>query len=285
MKTQMSRTIRVTILVENTAGGRDLLGEHGLSFWIEAGPKRVLLDTGQGNVLLGNARKLGVGLELVDVIVLSHGHYDHTGGLRDALRAERRTKVYAHPAAFRPKYARNMNGTARDIGMPFLDETKIRERADELIWTNRPTEIWDGLFVTGEIPRVTDFEDTGGAFFLDEQCQEPDPLIDDQAMFFEATGGTVVLLGCAHAGVINTLAYVRQLTNNRPIHAVMGGMHLVNASPERISRTIEALQCLNIVHLIPAHCTGAAAVTKLQKAFPRQCRSGTVGTTMEFERS
>jgi len=280
----MKRFIKITVLVENSAGKRGLRAEHGLALAIELESRLVLFDTGQGMALEHNARLLEIPLASSDAVVLSHGHYDHTGGLGDVLRlAARRITVYAHPAAFQAKYARNTDDTVHDIGMPLLDETKVRERAKELVWTNRPTEICDGLFVTGEIPRATDFEDTGGSFFLDEQCLQPDPLVDDQAMFFEAVAGTVVLLGCAHAGVINTLRYIRQLTDNKPIHAVMGGMHLVNASPERLDRTVEALEQFEIDLLAPAHCTGIAATTRLWTALPGKCVSFAAGTTMEFE--
>ena len=278
----MSRTIRVTTLVENTVGRPDLLAEHGLAFWIEAGLKHALFDTGAGQVLTGNARSLGVRLEPVDAIVLSHGHYDHTGGLHHVLRTGGRTKVFAHPKAFQSKYAKNTNGTARSVGIPSLDDAAVCERADELVLADQPVEILPGLFVTGEIPRITDYEDTGGPFFLDSQCQQPDPLVDDQAMFFDSAHGTVVLLGCAHSGVVNTLQYIRELTNNRPIHAVMGGMHLVTASQRRIERTIDALNQLDIARLGPAHCTGAAATAGIWSVFPERCFPCNAGSHAEF---
>lgn len=280
----VSQPVRITVLAENTVAGRGLLGEHGLAFWVEVGPKQVLFDTGQGMALEQNARHLEIPLESANAIVLSHGHYDHTGGLTQALKAGPKAKVFAHPAAFQRKYGRNDDGTARDVGIPLLDENKARKKVSELVWTNQPTEICDGMFVTGEIPRTTDFEDTGGPFFLDEGCQQPDPLIDDQAMYFETVAGTVVLLGCAHSGVVNTLQYVRQLTDDRPIHTVIGGMHLINASPERIDRTVEAIRKLGVDCLAPAHCTGMPATMKLWTAIPGKCIPCTAGTTMQFER-
>ena len=280
----MNQPVHITILVENTAAGRGLLGEHGLAFWIEAGHRRILFDTGQGVVLKQNAQHLEIPLASADAIVLSHGHYDHTGGLAQALKVAPQAKVFAHPGAFQAKYQRNDDGTVRDVGMPLLNEDGVRKKAGDLIWTNQPTEICDGVFVTGEIPRISDFEDTGGPFFLDEGCQQPDPLIDDQAMFFESSLGTVVLLGCAHAGVVNTLQYIQQLTDKRPIHAVMGGMHLVNASPERIDRTVKAIRKLGVDCLAPAHCTGMVAMARLWMEYPDRCRHCGVGTTMEFER-
>ena len=167
--------------------------------------------------------------------------------------------------------------------MPFLDENKVREKSDELMWTKEPTEICPGLFVTGEIPRVTDFEDTGGAFFLDEQCQQPDPLIDDQAMFFDSPRGTVVLLGCAHSGVINTLQYIRCLTDNRPIYTIMGGMHLLSANEKRMDKTGEELRQLGVQRLLPAHSTRFAAMVRLWNEFPCQCTPCQVGTALEPE--
>ncbi|MFW6106695.1 MAG: MBL fold metallo-hydrolase [bacterium] len=271
---------KITVLVENTAGRRGLLGEHGLSFWIELGDKHVLFDTGQGHVLLNNARRLGIRLDHVDGIALSHGHYDHTGGLSDALRNARATTVYTHPAAFDAKYARNPDGSARDVGMPGLDEEMIRDMA-ELVLVEGPTEVCGGLYLTGPVPRTTEFEDTGGAFFTDRSCTQPDALIDDQAAFMETEAGTVVILGCAHAGVINTLQHIQALTRNRPIHTVIGGMHLLHASPERMDKTVAELRRLDVKRLLPCHCTGMAAVARLWQEFPGRCAACPVGTVLE----
>jgi len=271
---------RITVLAENTAGGRGLLGEHGLSFWIELGGKRILFDTGQGHVLLRNARRLGIRLDRIDAVALSHGHYDHTGGLGDVLRNSRATTVYAHPAAFEAKYARNPDGGAHDVGMPGLDEERVRDMA-ELVLVERPTEVCGGLYLTGPVQRTTDFEDTGGAFFKDQACTEPDSLVDDQAAFIETQVGTVVVLGCAHAGVINTLRYVQTLTGNRPIHTVIGGMHLLKAGPERMDKTVTELRRLDVRRLLPCHCTGFAAMARLWQEFPGRCAACPVGTVVE----
>lgn len=273
----------ITVLVENTAHGPCVLAEHGLSYWIEHNGNHILLDTGQGAVLASNATKLKIQLLDLDALILSHGHYDHTGGVAEALKHERSVAVYAHPAAFAKKYARNNDGTARAIGMPYPSEKAIRTSRNQLIHTTQPTVVFDGLTVTGPVPRLTDFEDTGGPFFLDEACTQPDPLEDDQSVFFATSKGTVVLLGCAHSGVINTLRYIRQLTDNRPIHAVIGGMHLVNASPHRIERTIEELKQFGIRRLVPGHCTGMPATVALWNAFPGMCQMCPVGTRFEFD--
>lgn len=278
----MAAKVRITVLVENTAEERGLLAEHGLALWIETGSQYVLFDTGQGGALIGNAFRLGAPLSLLDRVVLSHGHYDHTGGLANALRGNGSASIYAHPDALKPKYARNADGSAREIGMPDLSKQAVERHREHLVWTGRPSEVGEGLMVTGPVPRVTGFEDTGGPFFLDPACRTPDPLLDDQAVFFASEHGTVVLLGCAHAGVINTLRYIRELTDGRPIHAVLGGMHLVGASSRRLRSTIDELKRLNIACLGPAHCTGRAATAALCNALPEQYTACHVGTRFEF---
>ncbi|MBN1931372.1 MAG: MBL fold metallo-hydrolase [Desulfobacterales bacterium] len=281
----MSNIIRIKILIENTAHGHHILAEHGISFWIDTGAHHLLFDTGQGlpNVLSGNAKRLQARLDQTDAIALSHGHYDHTGGLEYALAAADNPKIYVHPSALHPKYIREGQGTSRDIGMPNLDEEKIRRQVKKLVWTEQPTQIFENIFLTGQIPRDTEFEDTGGSFFLDKKLRYPDPLLDDQALFFESSQGTVVLMGCAHAGVINTLRYIKQLTEGVPIYAVIGGMHLESASPERMSRTINALRQLKVERLAPAHCTGLPATVDLWSAFPGRCLPCQVGTSFTFE--
>lgn len=272
---------RITTLSEDTAGGRGLLAEHGLSYWIELGSRKILFDTGQGLVLTANACRLNIPLEKTEAVIISHGHYDHTGGLSEALRLAGQIRVYAHPVALAPKYARNADGSAREIGISLLNKKKIREQA-ELILTERPVEICEGLFLTGPVPRRTDFEDVGGQFFTDSNCLRPDPLVDDQSAFIETSAGTVVILGCAHAGVINTLDYVRELTGNRRIHTVLGGMHLLVAGSVRMHKTVAELRRIDARRLFPCHCTGFAAMARLWHEFPDQCALCHVGTVLEW---
>jgi len=230
---------RITVLVENTTRIPGLLAEHGMSYWIEHKDRRVLFDAGQGDVLLHNAHWLNVPLQDIDALVLSHGHCDHAGGVPDALRTARSVTTFVHPAAFKPKFVRREDGAGQEIGMSYETNDAIRLPRNRLIASEKPVEVFEGLWTTGAVPRETDFEDTGGPFFLDAACTAPDPLDDDQSLFFDSPEGTVVLLGCAHAGVINTLRHIRRLTSGRPILAVLGGMHLISATQKRIKRTIE----------------------------------------------
>jgi 7,8-dihydropterin-6-yl-methyl-4-(beta-D-ribofuranosyl)aminobenzene 5'-phosphate synthase len=276
----MNHDLKITVLTENTAGGRGLLAEHGLSFWIEFGTRRILFDTGQSRLMLANARRLGVDLASTDAIVLSHGHHDHTGGLAQVLRISPQARVHAHPAALRGKFKRDSNGVVRDIGMPAAAKRRLRSHA-KIVLNERPTQPYPGFFLTGPPPRKAAFETVIGNFLADRHGTKPDLIPDDQSAYIETPKGTVVILGCAHAGVINTLRHVRTLTNQRPIRMVIGGMHLGEASPERMAQTVAAFRELDIPRLHPCHCTGFAAAARLWSEFPGRVQTCPVGTVIE----
>lgn len=274
---------RITVLVENTAGGRGMLAEHGLSFWIEIGSQRILFDTGQSDILLHNAQVLGIDLGTVDAIVLSHGHYDHVGGLKKVLEIVPCVPVYLHPQSLRAKYARReTNG--QQIGMEPEIAQILERRTEEGLgsFIDGPVEIVPGVWATGEIPRRSPFEDTGGPFYRDPSCTEPDELLDDQALVLDINEGLAVVLGCAYAGIVNTLDYVAELFPNRPIRTVLGGMHLVRALPSRIAYTIEALRRHDVQRIGPAHCTGAGATRELWDALSQKCFLCNVGTQISL---
>jgi len=275
--------LRITVVAENVAGARGLLAEHGLACWVEADGRNILFDTGQGLILSHNAKALGIDLGLTHGVVLSHGHYDHTGGLPGVLQYLRRAIVYVHPAALQPKFGRRQGDPRRTIGGPIPTVDAIRPHVADVVFTDGPTQVADGVWVTGEIPRRTDFEDTGGGFYLDEACQTPDPLVDDQALYIESVRGTVVLLGCAHAGLVNTLDYVVELTGRDRIQAVIGGMHLVNASQERIAKSLEALRRYDVRVIGPAHCTGLPATARMLSKWPDRFVRPTAGWRLEID--
>jgi 7,8-dihydropterin-6-yl-methyl-4-(beta-D-ribofuranosyl)aminobenzene 5'-phosphate synthase len=274
--------LRISVLTENTVRAKGLLAEHGLAFWIEMGKRKILFDAGQGMALYNNASLLGIAMKETDAVILSHGHYDHTGGLPEVLKHVKGVPVYAHPVVLDAKFSRHSNGSIHNIAMPRLSQEALRQKAN-LILSDKPKEIFPGFHLTGAIPRLTDFEDTGGDFYLDRECRIPDPVLDDQAAFIETSSGLVVVLGCAHSGVINTLNYIIKLTGNTSIHTVIGGMHLVNASENRIVRTIQELKKLKPKKLMPAHCTGFAASARLSGEFAGIFRHIHVASTIETE--
>ncbi len=275
----MNLNVNITTLVENKSPNARLLAEHGLSFWLEYRGKLILFDTGQSDILIQNSKVLGINLADADAIVISHGHYDHTGGLAAVLDIAAKAKIYLHPAAIEPKFSRKTSGL-RSIGMP--DSAKKAIRCREVVWTEAPAQIFPGVKVTGQVPRINNFEDVGGAFFLDENCRKPDELLDDQTLFIESGKGLVVVLGCAHSGVVNILHYIADLSEKKQFYAVMGGMHLLRASQERIERTETVFREYNLKKIGPAHCTGSKALEKFKNAFPNQYFVCYVGTQINL---
>jgi 7,8-dihydropterin-6-yl-methyl-4-(beta-D-ribofuranosyl)aminobenzene 5'-phosphate synthase len=275
----MDCDVRITVLIDNKTSRDDLSAEHGLSLWIEYGEKRILFDTGQSDILILNAEKLGIDLAQTDAIVLSHGHYDHTGGLSTVLDIATKTKLYLHPAAIEAKFSRKTSGV-KSIGMS--DSAKKAIKGRHVIWTATPAWLFPGMAVTGQVPRISNFEDVGGAFFLDENCQKADELLDDQSLFIESANGLVVVLGCAHAGVVNTLNYVTELAGRSHIHGIIGGMHLLNANNMRISNTIDTFRRYDVQRIGPLHCTGQNAQDEIKKTFPGRYLSLEAGAQICF---
>lgn len=282
LELQVLPQVTVTVLVDNMAGTNAVLGEWGASFLVSTDQTRLLFDMGAGQTLISNARALNVDLTQLEAMVISHVHYDHTRGLDAALSASGPVDLYLHPACFETRYYRT---AAQTLVMTLpVPRDELQHRVRNIIDTKGPTALPGGFVVTGEVPRVTDYEDTGvtRAAFLDEALTIPDPILDDQAMFFRVPEGLVILLGCAHAGLVNTMEYITELTGESRIYAVMGGTHLISASPDRIEKTIEALRKFDVQRIMLSHCTGMEAYAELARAFPGKVSWPGAGRRIQF---
>jgi len=272
-------TVEITVLVDEQPG-EGLIAEHGLSLWIRAGDKRILFDTGQGTALMPNAQTLGVRLEETETIVLSHGHYDHAGGLADVLKLAPSAKLVLHPDATTTRYGLGATRPPRSIGMQEAVRARVaRMASDKVTWSDHPVKLAVTIGVTGPIARRTSFEHTSGPFFLDDRGRSPDPITDDQALWIATRTGLVVCVGCCHAGLVNTLNQVRQISGIDRLRAVIGGFHLIRADDDRLRQTLDALKPIAPEQLIPCHCTGQRAGDILQQAFGdgvQPCHSGAV---------
>ena len=276
--------VRITVLVENNARGAGILGEHGLAVWIETGGHRLLFDTGQGMALEPNAERIGIDLASADAIVLSHGHYDHVGGLEWVLGQAPDAELHLHPQATEAKFSGSAGARrAHRVTIPFVEREEFAVPGRRVVTTREAHEVVPGVWATGEIPRTTDFEDTGGPFFLDEAMTRPDPLLDDQALFIPSPDGLIVIFGCAHAGVVNTLRHIEELVGkDRPVRLLLGGLHLLQASARRMDETITELAAREPERMVFCHCTGSQAVCRLEREFPGACLNGHAGMVLEI---
>ena len=232
--------MNISVLNENTAGKRGFLAEHGLSLLIEHEGKRWLFDTGQTDVFMKNAALLGERLMGLNGIILSHGHFDHCGGLKFLAEEYRKAgidmpPVYVRETAFLGKTAINSDRrTYRIIGIPWkreLIESSIR-------LTERKQEIAPGVWVLGDIPYTPGLEKRPEQFFIEDGPEKrPDYMNDEQMLLFETGKGLCLFAGCCHPGILNCLEYVSQAFPGQKLHSVFAGMHLTGASAQRITET------------------------------------------------
>ena len=275
--------MKITTIVENTVPTSvKLLGEHGLAFLIETEGGKLLFDTGQGMAIVNNLEKIGNSVKEIGAVVLSHGHYDHTGGIKSLLDAGAKFEIVAHPDVFSDKYALFPGKGFIPIGIP-IDRAALEKRGVTLKLEKTPSRVCPGVTATGEIPMKTDYEKIEQLLFVRENGKEiPDPLADDQALILETEKGIVVLLGCAHRGVVNTLYRVAEITGKTTVHAVMGGLHLERAPDAQIEKTIAALREIEPKMIGIAHCTGMRAAVALVNAFGGKVFQCSVGTAVSF---
>lgn len=280
----MTPPIKITLVVDNEAPP-ELVAEHGFAAWIDTGNECFLFDTGQGAALIPNAAALGIDLSRARALVLSHGHYDHTGAVRAFLDINPDAPViYGHDATIGRFSCRPDEQPPRQIGMAEeVRQALCQLPAERRIVLDVPRYLRPGIGITGPVPRNSTFEDTGGPFYLDPDKAQADPITDDLSLWFETSDGLVVLTGCCHSGLVNTVRQAQRISGVTRIRGIIGGLHLLNAGPERLDATVAFLHECAPDFLLPCHCTGAQVIERLRAEFGEAVvRSGGAGQTIEI---
>jgi len=258
--------VQIITLSENTAN-YGYLAEWGLSILIEVDGARILMDTGLSFSAVYNAQLMGIDLSTIDYVVLSHGHADHTGGLREVLRIKGEVEIIAHPDIWAAKYVQRDKAGTQYNGIPFLRE-ELESRGARFKLVREPVHITEKVMTTGEIPLLSGYEEIENNLFIYQAgTLRPDPLADDLALIVDTDFGLVVILGCAHRGIINTVHHAQNLYGKELVYAVIGGTHLFRASEERLENTIADLREIGVRRLGVSHCTGFSASVRLDQEF------------------
>ena len=273
--------IKATIVSENCVFHLPgAVAEHGLSIFLETDRGNYLLDTGQGKAVVNNVLVLGLDLGTIKGIIISHHHWDHTGGLGPVLDLKGAVDIYAHPDFFKESYSVS-GDTVRYIGVPY-PRALLEAKGATFKFSAAFRQIEPGLWLTGEVPRRTAYElgdkkqvvKSGKGYVKDD-------IMDDQSVVVETEKGLFIILGCCHSGIINTLSYIVEKMGRRHIYAAIGGTHLGPVSKEQQEKSIEALKTFDIERLGVSHCTGQMMSARLAAEFGERFFFCNVGTVVE----
>jgi 7,8-dihydropterin-6-yl-methyl-4-(beta-D-ribofuranosyl)aminobenzene 5'-phosphate synthase len=288
--------LEIQIIVENTAGSfwGGTLGEYGFSalskIQFSDSELKILFDTGPSPVaFLNNIKKLEVDLSTIDAIVLSHGHLDHIGGLKEAIAlTKKRIPLICHPQTVSPKFITE-KGKTRDVGFQkIFDSVEDLKKQVHLITTTTSHEFTKSVMTTGEVPRKNDYEVLLGKLREVTTVKKgkiiPDKLLDDLSMVFHLADESIVILaGCCHSGIVNTVAKTEELTDSSNIVGIVGGLHIRDASHNRLSQTIQELEKYPIKKIAPCHCTGFRGKYALASAFGKKFLDVSTSSIIKFE--
>jgi 7,8-dihydropterin-6-yl-methyl-4-(beta-D-ribofuranosyl)aminobenzene 5'-phosphate synthase len=283
--------LTLTVLMDDRGGmNSPYLAQHGVAFLIELTVKeethRILFDTGAYcDPVLSNMRTAGIDPTCVEMIIISHSHYDHTGGLEGLVRAIGRPDlpIIAHPEIFRTSFI--TEPFFHHVGIPGPD---LRRRVESLggrwLLAHEPLMLATGVLYSGTVPRNNNLESPAGMRLFHEQAGGvvPDPILDDVSLYIHTSKGLVVITGCAHAGIVNIIEYGKQLTGKSAVYGVVGGFHLTGADDQRIDWTIEQLAAGVSGPIYSGHCTGLKAEGRLLERLGEKYRSFHSGKSIRF---
>ena len=294
IKTGMLKRARITTLAEDYAGYSTFFyAQHGISFLIEvenaSTTKRILFDVAHSaESILHNMELLKIDLSSIDMIFLSHTHWDHTWGLIDMLKAiDKEIPIIVHPDIFRPTLkfapAPMYNGLYGISGESTI--SKIEENKGKLFFVGEPFSIIDGVLSTGEIREKVEFEKEiafKGAYVIKDGLIKEDDLHDEMSVVLSLPDGLAIVIGCGHPGVASIVNKAKSITGIQKVKTVIGGFHLVDASDERIQKSVRHLKETGVERVFTGHCTGLKAEAEFMKEFGERFEKSHSGKIIEF---
>ncbi len=276
---------RITVICENRAHmAKDIMGEHGFAALIQTPDTRLLMDTGQGLGLAHNAGAMKIDLTALDGVVISHSHFDHTGGLMQVPAGKTPLPIHAHPDLFAGKYLLPKDEDPTYIGIPFSQSALEETLNARFEFHGGYTEIANGVFFSGQVPRTWSFEPSDDRLVIQTPDGfAPDPFHDDASLLIETPSGPVILTGCAHSGIINIMEHFAEKSGHQAFRAVIGGTHLGFANdPSQLNQAMDAFDRFRVRTIAVSHCTGNEAAARLFLRFRDRFVFAGAGWHMDF---
>jgi len=273
---------KLTVLMDNNGLDKNLAAEHGLSLHIQLENGREWLwDTGQSGLFARNASRLGVELTNISGCALSHGHYDHTGGLDTLLNlcGGEGLSVFAHPDFDRERYVIRPDSLCHEIGLKTVNPVKIGEGCSPV---RGSVELDEELFMLTDVERLKGNFQAVGNFYLDPDCTQKDDIPDDACLVLNTSRGAVLILGCCHSGLANTCFFARKELEIDSFYALLGGTHLASASESALKQAADTIRDFGFSRIWPGHCTGQRGFEYLKNAFPDRVRPMGAGLRLEI---
>jgi 7,8-dihydropterin-6-yl-methyl-4-(beta-D-ribofuranosyl)aminobenzene 5'-phosphate synthase len=274
------KMMKLSTLLDNKQHQKQLLCEHGLSFLLQTDALNILFDVGQSDKFIVNAHKLGIDLTEVDYVVLSHGHYDHTGGLIDFFKLNSKAKVIIHNKAFKERFSRS-SAMVKENGIPWRQQ--YEQYAQRFILINDDYQLADGIWVLSDIQAQTGFNVVNERLVVKEgEYYVPDTFDDELILVAALNDRPMVICGCAHTGIVNILHQVKERLQYDAFSIVAGGLHLNGAKDQQIEHIISGLTPFKVERWALNHCTGDRAFELFKKAYPEQVYSAGGGMVFDL---